>query len=214
VGYYFHSEGGYGHANEDAVQVRMYASEGSVLLCALADGMGGQAGGARAANQAVERSLLATDGYFREQLRDETTWVEIISGADSFLSDNDAAVYTTLVCLGIVDEFLAGASCGDSMALLLDGFGRQHILTESQRKNPPVGSGSALPVSFSARLGAGWQLVVMSDGVWKYLGWGEITEIVQEKRGFNVVFGLRELAQSRCKGRLWDDWSVVVLTDE
>lgn len=213
--HFVHSEGGYGHTNEDVVEVRAHPHEYGVTLCALADGVGGQAGGGMAAYWAVQGALDCADEFDTKQLRAEATWISIAQTVDAMGQELESAGagYTTLVCLGVMDDLLVGASCGDSAALLLDGRGGQRILTEDQRKNPPIGSGGAIPVAFSAPLGQSWQLLVMSEGVWKYLGWDVIISRAWEKRGLDLVLALRELSEARCNGKLWDDWSVAVLTN-
>ena len=56
-------------------------------------------------------------------------------------------------------------------------------LTSSQRKNPPVGSGGAIFVPFACRLIRPWQVLAMSDGVWKYAGWEAIRDVATREKG-------------------------------
>ena len=163
-----HSEAGEGHTNADVVGVRPYPSNADVLLCALADGQGGQ------------------------------------------VCVDDVAGYCSLVSLCISEWEVCGASCGDSGALLLSG-GREILLTEGQRKNPPVGSSAAHPVAFSARLQPGQTLLVVSDGVWKYVGWEHIATMAAHYSGLDLIAALRRAAWDASGGRLPDDFGIALL---
>lgn len=50
---YNHTEPGSGHINEDAIAFTLHPEDASVLICALADGQGGQAGGEAASKASV-----------------------------------------------------------------------------------------------------------------------------------------------------------------
>ncbi len=210
---FIHSEAGDGHVNEDVVLVRPHPGDAGVLLCALADGQGGQAGGARAAPVAVEESLRAASSFPVNELRQAAPWYAVVGAADETVCEDDAAGYCTLVSLGVSEREVWGASCGDSGALLLSG-GRDLLLTEDQRKDPPVGSSAARPVAFSARLTPGWTLLVVSDGVWKFVGWEHIAEMAAQKQGQELIAALRGAAWDASGGRLPDDFSVALLHNE
>ena len=212
VRYLIHSEPGDGHSNEDVVAVRPHPGDADVLLCALADGQGGQAGGAAAARVAVEESLRAASSFQADELREEAAWYAVVGVADEAVCEDDAAGYCSLVSLCISGQGVWGASCGDSGALLLCG-GRDLLLTDDQRKNPPVGSSAARPVAFSARLAPGWVLLVVSDGVWKYVGWEKIARIADPHRGPELIAALRQAALDASGGRLPDDFSAALLAD-
>ena len=104
-------------------------------------------------------------------------------------------------------------SCGDSGALLLSG-GRNILLTDDQHKNPPVGSSAAHSIAFSARLQPGWTLLVMSDGVWKYVGWEQIGRMAARHQGPELIAALRQVTLDSNAGRMPDDFSVALLYDE
>lgn len=205
-----HSEAGEGHANEDVALVLPHPDDAGVLLCALADGQGGQAGGADAARVAAEESLRAASSFPAKELFGAAPWYAVVGAADEAVCEDDAAGYCTLVSLGVSDGGVWGASCGDSGALLVSG-GRDLLLTENQRKNPPVGSSAAHPVAFSARLHPGWTLLVVSDGVWKFVGWEHIACLAAENEGQALVAALRQAAWDANGGRLPDDFSVALL---
>ena len=174
--HWVHSEAGHDHINEDVVLVRPHPEDARAILCCLADGQGGQFGGAMAARAAVEESRTAAFSFPAKELFDEASWYAVVSAADEAVCEDDAAGFTTLVSLCISEHTVCGASCGDSGAILLQG-GQVTLLTENQRKTPPVGSSAAHPIAFSARLAPGWKLLVISDGVWKYVGWETITRV-------------------------------------
>lgn len=210
---FIHSEAGEGHANEDVVLVRPHPGDAGVLLCSLADGQGGQAGGARAARVAVEESLRAAASFPVRELFGAAPWYAAVGAADEAVCGDDAAGYCTLVSLCVSAREVWGASCGDSGALLIQG-GRNFLLTENQRKNPPVGSSAARPVAFSARLQPGWTLLVVSDGVWKYVGWEHIARLARGHQGRELVAALRHAAWDANGGRLPDDFSAALLHGE
>ena len=210
--HWIQSEPGDGHANEDVALVRLHPQEALALLCALADGQGGRSGGADAARVAAGASLDAASTFLPGTLLEEAAWYPILGAADEAACEDDAAGYTTLVSLCVSDGRVCGASCGDSGALLLNG-GRETLLTENQRKDPPVGTGAAYPVAFSARLGPDWKLLVVSDGVWKGLGWDGIARLARAHGGAELIAALRRAALEENGGRLGDDFSVILLED-
>ena len=210
IQHWLHSEAGYQHVNEDAVIVRPHPENPQALLCCLADGQGGQVGGAAAAQIAAEESMKAAFSFPAKDLFDEVAWYGIVSAADEAVCEEDAAGFATLISLCVSEHQLCGASCGDSGALLLSG-GREWILTENQRKNPPVGSSAASPVAFSVRLQPDWKLLVMSDGVWKYVGWDNITRIAATQSGEPLIASLRQAALDANGGKLDDDFSIALL---
>ena len=66
-------------------------------------------------------------------------------------------------------------------------------LSENQRKSPPVGSGSATPIAFGAPRASASQLLLMSDGVWKFVGFDAICAAARAQRGANLIWQLRQL---------------------
>jgi VCBS repeat-containing protein len=113
--------------------------------------------------------------------------------------------------LCVVGETLCGASCGDSAALLINDD-KAVWLTDNQVKNPPVGSGAAMPVAISATLGKVWTLIVMSDGVWKYVGREAVEAIARQKRGQQLIDTLRQSVTTTNADKLPDDFSLALLS--
>jgi PPM family protein phosphatase len=203
------SEVGGHRVNEDAFAVRPHPAGPDCWLCLLADGQGGRAGGARAAQLACETALARALKCPPQCLADGAVWASVLGQADAAVSADAEAGYTTLVGLCVVPGAVAGASCGDSAALLVCG-GRARQLTAAQAKNPPVGSGAAPFVPFEARLAGPWAVLAMSDGAWKYAGWGAITQAASTLRGQALLEALQARARLPGSGQFPDDFTLVV----
>jgi PPM family protein phosphatase len=161
------SEAG-GHAvSEDAFEVRRHPADPDCWLCVLADGQGGQAGGADAARIACRFAAEAACQLAPQHLSKPSMWIILLKEADAAVRAEPDAGFTTLIGFSIAGDALHGASSGDSAVLVVSGDGIPRQATADQFKNPPVGSGSARFVPFSASLAGRWSVLAMSDGVWK-----------------------------------------------
>jgi hypothetical protein len=206
------SEAG-GHAVcEDALEVHRHPSDPDAWLGFLADGQGGQSGGAAAARIACRAAAEAARSLTPEQLADPRAWTTFLQQADAAVTAAPEAGYTTLIGLGIFGDTLYGASSGDSAVLVVsegeDQIPRQ--ATAHQFKNPPVGSGAATFVPFTARLAGRWAVLAMSDGVWKYAGWDRIVQAVAAHRGESLVAALQAAARLRRSGEFPDDFTIIL----
>lgn len=204
-----------GHlTNEDAFVVEPHPGAPDCCICVIADGQGGQAGGAKAGQLAChvchDLALRSPPG----RLQSVGTWSGILHLADTAVADDPMAGYTTLVGFSVWQGFVCGASNGDSAAVLLHAGNRHLNLTEHQDKNPPIGSRVASIVPFAARLTRPWTLLAMTDGVWKYVGWDEMLKVADETPGENIVPLLLERARLQLSGRLQDDFTLIVLVDQ
>jgi PPM family protein phosphatase len=202
-----------GHpANEDSFRIEPHPENPQLFLVALADGQGGQSGGARAAKLAVDACIEAARHTSPERLLNHpAVWREILHVADdAVLADPDAG-FTTLIGF-VAGEGVApvGASCGDSAAVMVHD-GASALLTDHQFKNPPVGSGEANFIPFHGSVGLPWSLLAMTDGVWKYAGWDAITDSVCELHGQRLIDTLAARARLPGSGRFPDDFTLVVL---
>jgi serine/threonine protein phosphatase PrpC len=206
------SEAGGHPLNEDSFIVVPHSLDPDCWLCFLADGQGGQPGGGPAAELACRSAHAAAERCPPDRLLDPAAWPGILRRADLAVEAHPAAGYTTLVGLGIFAGCVAGASSGDSAALLISG-GKAHELTAGQRKNPPVGSGAAVALPFAAGVQPPWLVLVMSDGVWKFVGWERVVEIASHERGAAVVEALQRSARVRERGPFQDDFTVVLMQD-
>jgi serine/threonine protein phosphatase PrpC len=206
-----YSEPGGDHgANEDAFCVQSHPHDAECWLCFVADGQGGRAGGAQAARLACETALAYAVRYRPRELIDPAAWEGIVRQADATVAGDPVAGFTTLVGLCVYRDRLIGASSGDSAALLFSG-GKTNELTARQRKNPPVGSGAAVGVLFAAALQEPWRALVISDGVWKYVGWDRVNEIASRARAVDVIAELQNSARLAGSGQFQDDFTVVML---
>ncbi len=127
----------------------------------IADGAGGVAGGADAAD-AVCRAL--------EHCDDDSPmgWERWLAELDVALTTSSRGGLAAAVVLEVHDDSrIAGASVGDCEAWIVDGDDAR-VLTRSQHRKPLLGDGGAKPVGFAGTL-AGGTLVVATDGLWKYL---------------------------------------------
>jgi len=200
--YSFSTAGGH-PVNEDAFVLRPYPGDEEHWLLTLADGQGGQRGGARAAQLAC-RVASEQAGH---NLSD---WVEMLTAADAMVAADADAGFTTLIGLSVEGSALTGASCGDSAVLAVCGLSQFHILTTRQFKNPPVGSGEVSFVPFAMKLVHPWKVLAMTDGVWKYAGWERIRALAAEFCGEELLSQLQSAARLH-SGQFPDDFTVVLL---
>jgi hypothetical protein len=206
-----HSEAG-GHAqNEDAFAIASHPDDPHSLLCALADGQGGQAGGGPAARLACDIFLELASRVPLPRLLAPSGWNDVLTQVDRVVADDAVAGFTTLVAWTLARGHLAGASCGDS-ALLVGAQRQAAALTARQCKYPAVGSGGAVFIPFSTALVVPWVVLAMSDGVWKYAGWEAVHQAAVGGSD-DLIRPLRERAALSRTGALQDDFTLVVLRE-
>ncbi|MEM9454142.1 MAG: SpoIIE family protein phosphatase [Myxococcota bacterium] len=170
------------------------------LLLVVADGAGGIAGGAEAAQMVVESIRAAKP-------RTSAACVDVLKTMDHRVAAHTTAGETTAVVATIAGTTLAGASVGDSVAwvLLSDEIVE---LTAQQVRKPLIGSGRAEVVPFEATLESG-TLLLATDGLHRYAQRDAIRRI---SRGSNVDSATRnlvELVRLR-SGDLQDDIAVIL----
>lgn len=199
--------------NEDAFEVHSHPSVPDRMICFVADGQGGRAGGRAAAELACRAGIEIAFAIAPERLAEPQEWIDLLSSVDEIVARDSEAGYTTLIGLSVSESGLAGASVGDSAAVLAIGD-RLFELTRGQRKNPPIGSGSALPVAFNESVAEPWRLLMMSDGVWKYSGWTSVAAAVRSESGSRMIEDLQQSARLPGTGRFQDDFTVVLLESD
>jgi hypothetical protein len=211
--HYLYTEAG-GHAlNEDFAVLRPHPSDADQLIGALADGQGGRSGGAQAARIAVLTCLRNAEASSPADLADPFTWVRICERADEAVSVDSEAGFTTLIGLSVTGSSIVGASSGDSaVALWMDQ--RLVLLSQGQRKNPPVGSGSAHVTPFSALVRPPWRVLVASDGVWKYVGWTRISERLASDSAEGLADAMRADALGNSTMGLSDDFTMIIIESQ
>lgn len=165
-------------------------------LIVVADGAGGVAGGARAA----ESICGALTG-------DTSDWATWLSQQDARLMDHGTGL-AAVVALSISDDgTIQGASVGDCEAWLF-ARGEAVNLTARQVRKPLIGDGGAVPTSFTARASAG-TLIVATDGLWKYIKPARIAEIATTRPLESAVAALVDGVRLR-SGSLQDDVAILM----
>lgn len=200
------TEAGHNHRNEDRLLAQRHPRDSGLWICVLADGQGGQAGGEQAAQSAANSCLKLASEMEPRLLCKEKSWLEILATTDEIVNQNFG--FTTLVALCADENQICGASVGDSMALWI-GPNQERELSQKQRKNPPIGSGAAIPIEFSQRWQSGENLVLMSDGVWRYIGANAIAQIGREAPVESLAAVLRQRQIENNGGVLADDFSLI-----
>jgi len=184
--------------SEDRVEIRELDDQ---LLIALADGAGGRAGGAAAAEFAV-RSILKADPVL-----DPAAWVMCLAEIDRQLSGDPSGGETTAVVVLISPKSIVGASVGDSGAWFVDAAGVENLTARQQRK-PLLGSGVAVPVMFRHD-GPGGIVLAATDGLLKYTSAEKICDVIRRTSLELAPGALIDLVRLK-SGALQDDVAVAV----
>ena len=198
--YHVHTASERGELSEDRA-VAIPVPDG--LIVAVADGVGGIAGGGLAAQFAVETiSHLSPESAIEP---DELSEIDRALFSDTDLGE------TTLVAMKITREEICGASVGDSEAWWVT-KDRCVRLTEDQQRKPFLGSGEANPVSFQLRIDEAGTLVVATDGLF---GYGDAATLVNLARSSvplpDIALAQENAARGKASGRLWDDLAIVLV---
>lgn len=191
-------------ATEDRAEI-ISAARSQVLV--VADGVGGRAGGGKAASLLLE---LAGDVAPQVTRLDAPAWARFLMEADLIVQDDADGGETTAVIAQVSDDGrrIVGASVGDSEAWFVTPEGL-FDLTEAQRKKPFLGSGNAQAVPFTLPVPAsGGTLLIASDGLFKYASQERILDAVRLPDGEEAADALLNAARLR-SGSFSDD--IVVL---
>lgn len=205
------SEAGGHPANEDSFDVHWHPNDDLCLMVALGDGQGGRPGGGAAARFATHAALLGAAAQLPDDLLAPSVWGPILRKVDHDTAADPLDGLTTLIGLAVKGNKVAGASAGDSAVYALDETGKGQELTRYQAKNPPVGSGEATFATFGMDLTPPWQVVVMSDGVWKFAGWDRVRSLAAEHRGQALIDALHRAVLLPGNGGLQDDFTIIVV---
>ena len=175
------------------------------IMIVFADGAGGVAGGVHAAELVVEE----TRGWIAALQRapDADEWARWLVRLDERILADPLAGDATAVCASVTEQGIFGASVGNSEAWLVTASGVQ-VLTCRQRRKPLLGSGAAIPVSFTTPCIAG-RLLIGSDGLFRFAREEAVFRVASDD---NVQRAVRELVESvrLPSGEFWDDATVVV----
>lgn len=197
-------------ANEDALKYAMHPLDKSLHVVMLADGQGGRTGGAEAARTAVTSALNLAIAGSVPQMHSERFWRQLLLDVDKAVFGDPDAGFTTFVGAAVSDKLIVGVSSGDSQALLIHRDQSSSMLTAKQKKNPPVGSGMCHPISFSMPFPADSQLVLMSDGVYKFVDSDFLRLTIRVFDPNDAIQKLRERAIGK-SGTLYDDFSLILI---
>lgn len=148
-----------GDRGEDRLAVARTPT-GAVVV--IADGAGG-VGGAAVAAQFICDFLTARA---LKTSNDDRSWSIALCDADAALFKESHGGLTTTVVVEIRENYVLGASVGDSGAWMISESGIVD-LTAGQSRKPLVGSGDARPTAFGPIPWRG-RLLVATDGIFKY----------------------------------------------
>jgi hypothetical protein len=204
---YSFSEPGGHIINEDAFVLRPLAEMPDYWMACIADGQGGRAGGAKAAQLAC---IVCA-----ERVQDiHANWQDVLTIADQTVATNTDAGFTTVAAFIVGENAVRGASCGDSAVIAVSAGREPEVLTSRQYKNPPVGSGEAAFVPFTVRLEPPWKVLAVTDGVWKYAGWPRLFEFATSLKGEELIAELQNAARLRVSHEFPDDFTIILLQCE
>ena len=172
------------------------------LVLVVADGAGGQSGGAEAATMAVELVRQKAN-----ELRDANACVALLQSMDQAVCLDRVAGETTCAVAVVTETGVYGASVGDSGVWVINESGFIN-LTERQSRKPFIGSGSALPIPFEYKLMERDSLLLATDGLLKYSGAERIVSVCRTTEPDAVPRKLIELVRYP-SGALPDDVTVV-----
>jgi len=179
-------------------------TEGGLVLV-LADGAGGLAGGALAAD-AVVGAVTAACTARVPNLGSAQFWVDVLEATDAELATQHHGGQSTAVICAVGRE-IVGACVGDSVAWLVHPSGVAD-LTNAQSKRPLIGSGQAAIVPIASEMGDG-TLLLASDGLAKYASRAKIAATAMDADLARSSGRLVDLVRLR-SGALQDDVSLVL----
>jgi PPM family protein phosphatase len=178
--------------------------ENERTVIALADGSGGTAGAAQAAEffiNSVRASLVSL--HSPEDCRG------LLHDIDRKLTRSAECGETTGIIVVVNAAGLFGAGVGDSLAWFFAASAKDE-LTRGQWRKPLLGTGVALPHGFVQNFLPG-TLVVATDGLWKYTSLELIEQRVRSAGLADLAAHLAELVRLR-SGAFPDDVAIVTAT--
>ena len=196
-------------ANEDVVESAQYPLDKAIWILALADGQGGRTGGAEAAQTALKRAVQMALSVPVQKLLSGWFWTQLLLDVDKAVSNSPDAGFTTFVGVAVTEQTIVGVSSGDSQAVLISPTGTAVTLTANQKKNPPVGSQMCHPTPFASPFPANSRLLLMSDGVYKFVPSETIFSKIAELEAKDAIKVIRDLAVGK-SGTLYDDFTLVI----
>jgi serine/threonine protein phosphatase PrpC len=171
----------------------------------VADGAGGVAGGAEAAELVLE--FLSDRAAALASSAEPADLAIALADLDLALLEHTRAGWATAVVVVANAQAVWGASAGDSQAWLIRGDTTLD-LTSARHPKPLLGSGEAVPVGFGPLPFLG-RLLVATDGLFDYVDPKRIIELAGSDPLQQTAEKLIEAARLP-SGGLWNDVAVIV----
>ncbi|MBK6918620.1 MAG: SpoIIE family protein phosphatase [Deltaproteobacteria bacterium] len=188
---------------EDAVLV-IENDAGTALV--VADGAGGIAGGARAAQLVIASFAAAMADAFGAPPTSQS-WCRFLCQLDEQLARDAAAGEATAVVASIHEGVVVGASVGDSEAWLVSSAERRDLTAAQQKAR--LGSNRASPVGFEATVVPDSIMLAATDGLFRS---APADAICSALRGSPSPSPAKLVALARSSsGKLYDDVGLVVV---
>ncbi len=175
------------------------------IIAVVADGVGGQSGGERAAEMVLEE--VRAKAPTMSDLMNPETWVQFIEQLDKKIFETEGAGQTTVVIFAATTDKFIGVNCGDSGAWRV-GETELEDLTEGTEKELFLGCGRVVSKSFSGAFNG--TLLISSDGLYKFAEQDAIMAIVRKEPPKIAASRLFQLVLGNSKGILRGDVALVV----
>ncbi len=196
----------YANRLEDRAQVLPVNKD--VTVIAVADGVGGRAGGAAAAEAVMQLALVAAaKSQSGSAPPSASAWCALLESFDRTAASDDMVGETTAVVATLSAGQIQGASVGDSAAWLV-GKNQIRDVTAGQSRKPFLGAGQAIVTPFAAPLGAD-TLLIATDGLFKYADRQTIASLARNTDLDAAAKSLIDAVRLR-SGGLQDDVAVVL----
>lgn len=176
------------------------------LIAVVADGVGGQAGGERAAEMVLEE--IRAKAPDMGNIMDEAAWNQFILDLDKKIFETEGAGQTTCIIIAATKERFIGVSCGDSGVWQVS-ESEVTDLVESSEKELFLGCGESRPHAFSGDFSG--TLLAASDGLFKFADMDKILSVVRSEPPKLAASKLFQLVLGNSKGILRDDVAITVL---
>jgi len=197
-----------GGVNEDATFCAP-VHDGRLLMAAVADGVGGRPGGARAAQKAIQLTLRRAKSMLATVVLDHSPWRMALEAVHGELCRERGGGETALTVLITDGERWTAAWAGDSRLYRLRG-GEVTLLTQPRWRTGYLGGERVDPQAISGTGEPGDRLVLLSDGIWKYVQADRFASHLSATPA-QIMTRLLQEAGRLLSGRLVDDASGVVV---
>ena len=197
----------HGGENEDSVFCAPVC-QGQLLFAAVADGVGGQSGGARAARRAVQLAVRKVQTMRAADALDPGIWRMVLDELHGRLQ-RERGGSTTLSILATDGTRWAAAWVGDSKVYRVAGTAIECV-SDGPERTGYLGGDEAIPRSRGGEMHQGERLAVLTDGLWKYVPGETFRGLLASDSGHVLTRLIAEVSR-RNGGKLVDDASGVVV---